>query len=83
MSVAGSTSSHGTHSRSPSRSRSPPPYNEGRYSSRYRYDYNYRSNRSMSAALDDYRDLRDRERDRERMLRDDRYLPPRRDRYFL
>ncbi|KAG1632755.1 hypothetical protein G6F44_010625 [Rhizopus delemar] len=37
--------------------------------------------RSMSAALDDYRDLRDRERDRERMMRDDRYLPPRRERY--
>ncbi|KAI9259314.1 hypothetical protein BY458DRAFT_588500 [Sporodiniella umbellata] len=81
MSATGSTSSHGTHSRSPSRSRSPPPYSDGRYSSRYRYDYNYRSGRSMSAALDDYRDLRDRERDRERMLRDDRYMPPRRDRY--
>lgn len=87
MSVTGSTSSQGTHSRSPSRSRSPP-YSDGRYppSSRYssRYDsYNYRPNRNgMSAALDDYRDLRDRERDRDRdrsmgLMRDDRYLSPR------
>ncbi|KAI9255018.1 hypothetical protein EDC94DRAFT_678762 [Helicostylum pulchrum] len=85
MSVAGSTSSQGTRSRSPSRSRSPP-YSDGRYPpSRYsRYEsYNYRPNRNgMSAALDDYRDLRDRERDRDRdrsmgLMRDDRYLSPR------
>jgi hypothetical protein len=35
----------------------------------------------MSAALDDYRDMRDRERDRERdrdrIMREDRYLSPR------
>lgn len=93
MSVAGSTSSQGTRSRSPSRSRSPP-YSDGRYppSSRYsRYDsYNYRPNRNgMSAALDDYRDLRERERDRDRdrsmgLMRDDRYLTPRtRERYYI
>lgn len=91
MSVAGSTSSQGTHSRSPSRSRSPP-YSDGRYppssnNPRYRYDYNnYRPPRSgMSADLDNYRDLRDRERDRERdrdrdrsmLMRDDRYMNPR------
>lgn len=95
MSVAGSTSSQGTHSRSPSRSRSPP-YSDGRYppsaSSRYRYDYNYRPMRSgISAAIDDYRDLRERERDRERdrdrerpmgLLRDDRYTPRGRERYL-
>ncbi|KAI8885710.1 hypothetical protein K501DRAFT_245411 [Backusella circina FSU 941] len=84
MSVAGSTSSHGTHSRSPSRSRSPP-YSDGRYPSRYpRYDYNYRNSRSgMSAALDDYRDLRERERDRDRsmlLMREERYLPRGRER---
>ncbi|KAI9475880.1 MAG: hypothetical protein EXX96DRAFT_574994 [Benjaminiella poitrasii] len=85
MSVAGSASSQGTHSRSPSRSRSPP-YNDGRYppsnSSRYRYDYNYRPPRSgIAADLDNYRDLRDRERDRERdrsmLMREDRYLSSR------
>ncbi|KAI8635968.1 hypothetical protein BD408DRAFT_426894 [Parasitella parasitica] len=88
MSVAGSNSSQGTHSRSSSRSRSPP-YNDGRYPpSRYRYEYNnnYRLPRSgMSADLDNYRDLRDRERDRERdrdrdrsiLMRDDRYMNPR------
>lgn len=87
MSVTGSTSSQGTHSRSPSRSRSPP-YNDSRYRYSSRYDsYNYRPNRNgMSAALDDYRDLRDRERDRERdrdrdrpmgLLREDRYMSPR------
>ncbi|RCI05695.1 hypothetical protein CU098_013038, partial [Rhizopus stolonifer] len=87
MSVAGSTSSQGTHSRSPSRSRSPP-YSDGRYpnNTRYRYDYNYRPIRSgMSAALDDYRDMRERERDRDRDrpmgLRDDRYAPRGRERY--
>ncbi|KAI8375907.1 uncharacterized protein BYT42DRAFT_605598 [Radiomyces spectabilis] len=89
MSVAGSTtSSRGTTSRSPSRSRSPP-YSDGRYLSRYaaRYDSSsYRPGRSgMSAALDDYRELRDRERDRERdrpaiLPRDDRYTPRLRDR---
>ncbi|KAI8087918.1 uncharacterized protein B0P05DRAFT_584621 [Gilbertella persicaria] len=86
MSVAGSTSSQGTHSRSPSRSRSPP-YSDGRYpnNTRYRYDYNYRPIRSgMSAALDDYRDMRERERDRDRDrpmgLRDDRYAPRGRER---
>ena len=83
MSVAGSASSQGTRSRSPSRSRSPP-YNDSRYRYSSRYDsYNYRPNRNgMSAALDDYRDLRDRERDRDRdrsmgILREDRYLSPR------
>jgi hypothetical protein len=101
MSVAGSTSSQGTHSRSPSRSRSPP-YSDGRYppsssgSRGYstRYDsYNYgRGRNNMSAALDDYRDLRDRERDREIDRERDRsrglmrdYMSPRgreRDRYF-
>lgn len=95
MSVAGSTSSQGTHSRSPSRSRSPP-YSDGRYppsssntNTRYRYDYsNYnRLPRSgMSADLDNYRDLRDRERDRERdrdrmgLMREDRYNPRGRER---
>ncbi|KAI8149349.1 hypothetical protein BJV82DRAFT_708241 [Fennellomyces sp. T-0311] len=86
MSVAGSTSSRGTHSRSRSRSRSPP-YNDGRYiPPRYpsRYDaYSYRPRSAMSSALDDYRELRDRDRDRDRdrgrdrlplTMRDDRYL---------
>lgn len=87
MSVAGSTSSQGTHSRSPSRSRSPP-FNDGRYppsnSSRYRYDYNnYRPSRSgMSADLDSYRDLRDRDRDRERDRERDRSILMREDRYL-
>lgn len=94
MSIAGSTSSQGTHSRSPSRSRSPP-YSDARYqgssSSRYssRYDsYNYRPSRSnMSAALDDYRELQDRDRDREiidrerhrprGLMREDPYMSPR------
>ncbi|KAI8086135.1 uncharacterized protein BX664DRAFT_151335 [Halteromyces radiatus] len=83
MSATGSTSSRGTHSRSPSRSRSPP-YSDGRYLPRYssRYDsYSYRPRSGMTAAIDDYWELRDRERDRERerdrsmlMMREDRYM---------
>ncbi|KAI8343304.1 hypothetical protein BC941DRAFT_508747 [Chlamydoabsidia padenii] len=79
MSATGSTSSRGTHSRSPSRSRSPP-YSDGRYPPRYssRYDsYGYRPRSNMTAAIDDYWELRDRERERERdrslMMRDERY----------
>lgn len=86
MSVAGSTSSRGTHSRSRSRSRSrsPPFYNDTRngpprYSSRYD-SYSYRPSRGPNA-LDDYRDFRDRDRDRPSMgLREDRYVPRSRDR---
>lgn len=87
MSVAGSTSSRGTHSRSRSRSRSrsPPLYNDSRngpprYSSRYD-SYSYRPSRAPNA-LDDYRDFRERDRDRPSIgLREDRYIPRSRDRY--
>ncbi|KAI7879131.1 hypothetical protein K492DRAFT_164104 [Lichtheimia hyalospora FSU 10163] len=86
MSVAGSTSSRGTHSRSRSRSRSrsPPLYNDTRngpprYPSRYD-SYSYRPSRGPNA-MDDYRDFRDRDRDRSSMgLREDRYIPRSRDR---
>ncbi|CAO3597413.1 unnamed protein product [Absidia cylindrospora] len=96
MSATGSTSSRGTHSKSPSRSRSPP-FSDGRYPPQFpsRYDsYGYRPRSGMTAAIDDYWELRDRERDRERererererdcsklVMRDDRYMRGRDTRY--
>ncbi|KAG2173193.1 hypothetical protein INT43_004567 [Umbelopsis isabellina] len=88
MSVSGSNSSRGSPQRSRSQSRSPPPFGDGRYPPpppRYgsRYDGGYGGYRSMRP-MDDYRDVRDRERDRERdramMMRDDRYPPRGRER---
>ncbi|KAI9319191.1 hypothetical protein BX666DRAFT_2025513 [Dichotomocladium elegans] len=85
MSVAGSTSSRGTtksRSRSRSRSRSPS-YSDGRYAHhRYnvpRYDsyFSYRLRSQMPAPMEDYRDLRDRDRI---VPRDDRYPPRSRER---
>ncbi|ORZ17083.1 hypothetical protein BCR42DRAFT_25672 [Absidia repens] len=89
MSTNESTSSRGTLSRSRSRSRSrSPTYNNGRFPPRYssRYEsYTYRPRSGMTAAIDDYWELRDRGRDRERerdrsmvMIRDERYMRGRR-----
>ncbi|KAI8582467.1 hypothetical protein K450DRAFT_227301 [Umbelopsis ramanniana AG] len=87
MSVSGSNSSRGSPQRSRSQSRSPPPFADGRYppppprhGSRYEPYGGYRSMRPM----DDYRDIRDRERERDRamMIRDDRYPPRGRERYM-